>query len=64
MGLTNVASGGNNGLSQAAGEASSKTLDAAKANQIKENTQTELAKIATETAINKGKKAAGIDANF
>jgi hypothetical protein len=64
MAITNLASGGNMGLTQAAGKASASTLDAAKANQIKENTQTELGKIAAETDINKGKKAAGIDANF
>lgn len=57
-------SGGNLGATQAAGGASAKVLDAAKANQIKENTQTDLAKEKAEISITKGKKAAQIDANF
>jgi hypothetical protein len=51
-------------LSMLASNMSSKALDASKANQIKENTETEIKKNLIDTEMQKGKKTAQIDANF
>lgn len=51
-------------LSVGASKASATALDAGKASQIKENTETELKKMESEKELNKAKKVAQLDANF
>lgn len=51
-------------LSMGASKFSSQALDASKAKQIMENTETEIKKNEIDTEMQKGKKTAQIDANF